>query len=49
MFEYAERILNNYDDQNYTHYNESYHPKRVGLAFFDKEFNPIQTHALVPF
>ena len=40
MFEYAERILNNYDDQNYTHYNESYHPKRQGLAFFDKGVQP---------
>lgn len=40
MFEYAEKVLNNYDDKNYTHYNESYHPKRPGVAYFDKHVQP---------
>ena len=39
MFEYAEKTLNNYDDSNYTHYNAN-HPKKSGLAFFDKDIQP---------
>jgi hypothetical protein len=39
MLEYAEKTLNNYDDSNYTHYNSN-HPKRTGLAFFDKDIQP---------
>lgn len=39
MLEYAEKTLNNYDDSNYTYYNSA-HPKRVGIAFFDKDIQP---------
>lgn len=39
MLEYAEKTLNNYDDANYTYYNAA-HPKRVGIAFFDKDIQP---------
>lgn len=39
MFEYAQATLNNYDDQNYTHYAAN-HPKRTGVAYFDKHVQP---------
>lgn len=39
MLEYAEKTLNNYDDSNYTHYGPN-HPKKAGLAFFDKDIQP---------
>lgn len=39
MFEYSEQILNNYDDQNYTHYAAN-HPKKTGIAYFDKHVQP---------
>lgn len=40
MLEYSERILVNYNDKNYTHYNESSHPQRAGIAYFDKHPQP---------
>jgi len=39
MFEYSESILNNYDDNNYTHYAAN-HPKKSGTAYFDKHVQP---------
>lgn len=39
MFEYAYQTLNNYDDQNYTHYGAN-HPKKNGIAYFDKHVQP---------
>lgn len=39
MFEYAEKTLNNYDDSNYTHYAAN-HPKKSGIAYFDKHVQP---------
>jgi hypothetical protein len=39
MFEYSQNILNNYDDNNYTHYSQN-HPKAKGVAFFDKHVQP---------
>ena len=39
MFEYAQHTLNNYDDKNYTHYGAS-HPKKDGIAYFDKHVQP---------
>ncbi len=39
MFEYAEKALNIYDDKNYTHYGAN-HPKKEGLAYFDKHVQP---------
>lgn len=39
MFEYAEKVVNNYDDKNYTHYNEN-HLKKEGIAYFDKHVQP---------
>jgi len=39
MFEYSESVLNNYDDTNYTHYGAN-HPKKSGLAYFDKHVQP---------
>lgn len=39
MFEYSEQVLNNYDDQNYTHYAAN-HPKKTGIAYFDKHVQP---------
>jgi hypothetical protein len=39
MFDYGEKVLNNYDDSNYTHYGAN-HPKKEGLAFFDKHVQP---------
>ena len=39
MFEYAETTLTNYDDTNYTHYAAN-HPKKSGLAYFDKHVQP---------
>lgn len=30
----------NYNDKNYTHYNESSHPQRAGIAYFDKHPQP---------
>ena len=40
MLEYSENILNVYDDNNYTAYNSSYHPKLKGVAYFDKDVQP---------
>lgn len=40
MFEYSQNILNNYDDNNYTSYNPSSHPKIKGIAYFDKHTQP---------
>jgi len=31
--------LNNYDDSNYTHYGAN-HPKKEGIAYFDKHVQP---------
>ena len=31
--------MNNYDDKNYTHY-ASNHPKKTGIAYFDKHVQP---------
>lgn len=39
MFEYSQNVLNNYDDNNYTHYTTA-HPKVKGIAFFDKHVQP---------
>jgi hypothetical protein len=39
MFEYSEKDLNIYDDKNYTHYGAN-HPKKAGLAYFDKHVQP---------
>jgi hypothetical protein len=39
MLEYAQDVLNNYNDQNYTHYAAN-HPKKEGLAYFDKHVQP---------
>jgi len=39
MFEYAYKTLNNYDDTNYTHYGAN-HPKKAGIAYFDKHVQP---------
>ena len=39
MFEYAEKTVNIYDDNNYTHYGD-YHPKLPGVAYFDKHVQP---------
>ena len=39
MFEYAQHTLNNYDDKNYTHYAPN-HPKKTGIAYFDKHVQP---------
>lgn len=39
MIEYSEKILNNYDDYNYTHYTSA-HPKKTGIAYFDKHVQP---------
>jgi hypothetical protein len=39
MFEYSETSLTNYDDSNYTHYGAN-HPKKSGLAYFDKHVQP---------
>lgn len=39
MLEYSQNILNNYDDNNYTHYTAA-HPKIKGIAFFDKHTQP---------
>jgi len=39
MLEYSENILNNYDDKNYTNY-AAYHPKKTGIAYFDKHVQP---------
>ena len=39
MFEYAQHTLNNYDDKNYTHYAAN-HPKKAGIAYFDKHVQP---------
>lgn len=33
-------MLNNYDDANYTHYNQKSHPKMPGIAYFDKHVQP---------
>lgn len=40
MLEYSEKILNNYDDNNYTNYNAKSHPKKKGIAYFDKHVQP---------
>jgi hypothetical protein len=40
MLEYSENVLNNYNDKNYTHYNEKSHPQRPGIAYFDKHVQP---------
>lgn len=48
MLEYAEKILNNYNDKNYTNYNESYHPQRPGLAYWDKHVQPSHDSCLGP-
>lgn len=40
MMEYSYKILNVYDDNNYNHYNEANHPKRAGIAYFDKHVQP---------
>lgn len=39
MLEYSEQMVNNYDDKNYTHYTNS-HPKKQGIAYFDKFIQP---------
>lgn len=39
MFLYSENTLINYDDKNYTHYAAN-HPKKVGIAYFDKHVQP---------
>ena len=39
MLEYSQTILNNYDDTNYTHYAAN-HPKKAGIAYFDKHVQP---------
>lgn len=39
MFQYSQQILNNYDDNNYTHYGAN-HPKKAGIAYFDKHVQP---------
>ncbi len=39
MLDYSQKILNIYDDQNYTHYGPN-HPKTPGIAFFDKHVQP---------
>jgi hypothetical protein len=39
MFEYAEKVVNIYDDKNYTHYGNN-HLKKDGLAYFDKHVQP---------
>ena len=39
MLEYAEKVVNNYDDKNYTHYGAA-HPKVQGIAYFDKHVQP---------
>ena len=39
MFEYAQHTLNNYDDTNYTNYAAN-HPKKAGIAYFDKHVQP---------
>ena len=39
MLEYAQATLNNYDDTNYTHYAAN-HPKKTGIAYFDKHVQP---------
>lgn len=39
MFEYAEKVVNIYDDKNYTYYNNN-HLKKDGIAFFDKHVQP---------
>lgn len=54
MFEYAEKVLNNYNDNNYTHYGDN-HPKKEGVAYFDKHVQPsgdtcvgeILTHVII--
>lgn len=38
MFEYSYKILNNYDDTNYTF--TANHPKAEGVAYFDKHVQP---------
>lgn len=40
MLEYSYKTLNIYDDQNYTNYNATSHPKMNGIAFFDKHVQP---------
>ena len=40
MFEYSYKILTNYDDSNYTHYDDKSHPKKKGIAYFDKFVQP---------
>ncbi len=39
MLEYAENTFNVYDDNNYTHYTKA-HPKKKGIAFYDKAVQP---------
>jgi hypothetical protein len=38
MMLYAEKVLINYDDKNYTY--TKYHPKKEGIAYFDKYVQP---------
>lgn len=40
MILYSETILINYDDKNFTGYNETWHPKKEGIAFWDKHPQP---------
>lgn len=40
MILYSENILINYDDKNFTGYNETCHPKKEGIAFWDKRVQP---------
>ena len=46
MLEYSENVLNNYNDKNYTNYSESYHPKRPGIAYFDKFIQPSKNNCV---
>jgi hypothetical protein len=39
MIEFSENVLNIYDDKNYTHYGKN-HPKKDGLAYWDKHVQP---------
>ena len=39
MIEYAYKTLNVYDDKNYNHYTKA-HPKKEGVAYWDKHVQP---------
>ena len=41
MLEYSEKVLNNYENTNYTHYAAN-HSTKAGFAFFDKHVQLIK-------